>query len=48
LEENPDLHPAGLNVDSAYAITVRRSKWVTSQCSTTNYLITSKKFNSMM
>jgi hypothetical protein len=26
LEENPDLHPAGLNVDSAYAITVRRSK----------------------
>lgn len=26
LEENPDLHPAGLNVDSTYAITVRRSK----------------------
>jgi hypothetical protein len=26
LEENPDLLPAGLNVDSAYSITVRRSK----------------------
>ena len=26
LEENPDLHPAGLNVDRTYAITVRRSK----------------------
>jgi hypothetical protein len=26
LDENPDLHPAGLNVDSTYAITVRRSK----------------------
>ena len=26
LEENPDLLPAGLNVDSAYTITVRRSK----------------------
>ena len=26
LEENPELHPAGLNVDSTYAITVRRSK----------------------
>ena len=24
LEENPDLHPMGLNVDSEYAITVRR------------------------
>jgi predicted metal-dependent phosphotriesterase family hydrolase len=26
LEENPELLPAGLNVDSAYSITVRRSK----------------------
>ena len=26
LEENPELHPAGLNVDSTYAIIVRRSK----------------------
>jgi len=26
LEENPDLLPAGLNVDSAYSINVRRSK----------------------
>jgi len=26
LGENPDLLPAGLNVDSAYTITVRRSK----------------------
>jgi len=26
LEENPDLLPAGLNVDSEYTITVRRSK----------------------
>ena len=26
LEENPDLHPAGLNVDRTYAITIRRSK----------------------
>ena len=26
LEENPDLLPAGLNVDSQYTITVRRSK----------------------
>ena len=26
LEENPDLHPAGLNVERTYAITVRRSK----------------------
>lgn len=26
LEEHPDLLPAGLNVDSAYSITVRRSK----------------------
>ena len=26
LEENPELHPADLNVDSTYAITVRRSK----------------------
>lgn len=26
LEENPDLHPAGLNVDRTYAIIVRRSK----------------------
>lgn len=26
LEENPDMHPAGLNVDRTYAITVRRSK----------------------
>ena len=26
LEENPDLLPAGLNVDREYAITVRRSK----------------------
>ena len=26
LEENPDLLPAGLNVDSAYSITVWRSK----------------------
>jgi hypothetical protein len=26
LDENPDLHPAGLNVDRTYAITVRRSK----------------------
>jgi hypothetical protein len=26
LEENPDLHPAGLNVDSTYAITVYRRK----------------------
>jgi predicted metal-dependent phosphotriesterase family hydrolase len=26
LEENPDLLPAGLNVDSVYSITVRRSK----------------------
>jgi len=24
LEENPDLHPEGLNVDKEYAITVRR------------------------
>jgi hypothetical protein len=24
LEENPDLHPAGLNVDSEYSVTVRR------------------------
>lgn len=24
LEENPDLHPAGLNIDQEYAITVRR------------------------
>jgi hypothetical protein len=26
LEENPDVLPAGLNVDSQYTITVRRSK----------------------
>jgi hypothetical protein len=26
LEENPDMHPAGLNVERTYAITVRRSK----------------------
>ena len=26
LEENPDLHPAGLNVDSTYAIIVTRRK----------------------
>jgi hypothetical protein len=26
LEENPDSHPAGLNVERTYAITVRRSK----------------------
>lgn len=26
LEENPDLHPPGLNVDSEYTITVRRKK----------------------
>jgi uncharacterized Zn finger protein len=26
LEENPELLPAGLNVDSTYSITVRRSK----------------------
>jgi hypothetical protein len=26
LEENPDKHPAGLNVERTYAITVRRSK----------------------
>lgn len=26
LEENPDLLPAGLNVDSEYTITIRRSK----------------------
>jgi len=26
LEENPDMLPAGLNVDSQYTITVRRSK----------------------
>jgi hypothetical protein len=26
LDENPDLHPAGLNVDSTYAITVTRRK----------------------
>lgn len=24
LEQNPDEHPAGLNVDSSYAVTVRR------------------------
>jgi len=24
LEENPDLHPPGLNVDSRYAVVVRR------------------------
>jgi hypothetical protein len=24
LEENPDLHPPGLNVDANYAVTVRR------------------------
>jgi hypothetical protein len=26
LEENPDLHPQGLNVDSEYSVIVRRSK----------------------
>ena len=26
LEENPDMHPAGLNVERTYAITVRTSK----------------------
>jgi len=26
LEENPDVKPAGLNIDSEYAVTVRRSK----------------------
>ena len=26
LEENPDVKPAGLNIDSEYTITVRRSK----------------------
>ena len=26
LDENPDLKPAGLNIDSEYAVTVRRSK----------------------
>jgi hypothetical protein len=26
LDENPDIKPAGLNIDSEYAVTVRRSK----------------------
>jgi hypothetical protein len=26
LEENPDEHPAGLNIDRSYTITVRKSK----------------------
>jgi hypothetical protein len=26
LEENPDLKPAGLNIDSEYTIVVRRGK----------------------
>lgn len=26
LEENPDVHPAGLNVDNKYTITVRKAK----------------------
>ena len=26
LDENPDQKPAGLNIDSEYAVTVRRSK----------------------
>jgi hypothetical protein len=24
LEENPDIHPPGLNVDASFAVTVRR------------------------
>ena len=29
LEENPDLMPKGMNVDSRYAVTIRRSKSAT-------------------